>query len=345
MDKILLIDGSLGEGGGQILRTSLTLAMCLKIPITINNIRAGRPKPGLMRQHLACIYAAKEVCSAKVVNAELGSQSVTFIPGDITAGKFHFSVGSAGSTTLIFQTIFLALTQTNEISDVTFEGGTHNPFAPSYDYLIECFKPMVEKLGYKFDAHLENAGYYPAGGGLWRCRIYPKESSKVLSLTTREKIKKIHATVNISNLKHNIFEREKNVLKEQLDLRDNQITEKNLNSIRAGNAVGITIESGNAIEYVESLGAKGLAAEKVAREVAGKTREYIKNNTPVGEYLSDQLILPMLLGNDGEFVTSNISSHLKTNIDTANKVLKENKIYSKTLRIEQTNAKYKIICE
>ncbi|GAB2197104.1 RNA 3'-terminal phosphate cyclase [Sessilibacter sp. MAH4] len=135
------------------------------------------------------------------------------------------------------------------------------------------------------------------------------------------------------------------MLKEQLDLRDNQITEKNLNSISAGNAVGITIESGNAIEYVESLGAKGLAAEKVAREVAGKTREYIKNNTPVGEYLSDQLILPMLLGDGGEFVTSNISSHLKTNIDTANKILKENKIDSKTLRIEQTNTKYKIICE
>jgi RNA 3'-terminal phosphate cyclase (ATP) len=141
------IDGSQGEGGGQIFRTSLTLSMCLGIPIKIINIRAGRNKPGLLRQHLCCLRAAEEICQATVEGAAFGSTSVTFTPGAIGAGNYRFSIGSAGSTTLVFQTILPALLLAEASSTVTLEGGTHSGMAPSFDFIEQSFVPQLVNKG------------------------------------------------------------------------------------------------------------------------------------------------------------------------------------------------------
>ena len=142
---MIIIDGSKGEGGGQIFRSSLTLAMCLGKSVRIENIRAGRKKPGLLRQHLTCLKAAQAICAADVSGADLGSQEVIFIPGALKPGEYHFAVGSAGSTTLVFQTIFPALAMLDESSELLFEGGTHNGMAPSYDFIRECFSAANAK--------------------------------------------------------------------------------------------------------------------------------------------------------------------------------------------------------
>jgi hypothetical protein len=141
------IDGSVGEGGGQILRTSLALAMCTGQPFTLSRIRARRPKPGLMRQHLTCVLAAAEVCGAEVVGAELGSATLRFVPGPVRAGDYRFAVGSAGSCTLVLQTVWPALMLADAPSRLHLGGGTHNPMAPPFHFLQRAYAPLMRRLG------------------------------------------------------------------------------------------------------------------------------------------------------------------------------------------------------
>ena len=162
------IDGSQGEGGGQILRTALALALVTGKPFRITNIRAGRKKPGLLRQHLTAIQAAMAVGGAAAEGATIGSRDLVFHPGAITPGTYRFAVGTAGSTTLVLQTILPALLCAGGESMLTLEGGTHNPFAPPFDFLQTTFLPQVNRLGPKVEAVLERPGFYPAGGGRFR---------------------------------------------------------------------------------------------------------------------------------------------------------------------------------
>jgi RNA 3'-terminal phosphate cyclase (ATP) len=136
------IDGSEGEGGGQILRTALSLSMMTGTPFVIENIRAGRSKPGLLRQHLACVNAAAEITSAVVEGAELQSKALRFQPGPIRTGDYRFSIGSAGSSTLVLQTVLLPLASAGR-STVTVEGGTHNSMCPNFEFLQECYRPVL----------------------------------------------------------------------------------------------------------------------------------------------------------------------------------------------------------
>jgi RNA 3'-terminal phosphate cyclase (ATP) len=170
---MITIDGSYGEGGGQILRTSLALSLVTGKPFSINNIRAGRKKPGLMRQHLTAVNAAAEIGSAAIKGNRIGSQEFTFEPEMIKPGNFHFAIGSAGSCTLVFQTILPALIIAGGPSEIILEGGTHNPFAPPFDFLAKAFLPVINRMGPKVDAVLEKPGFYPAGGGRFKVSINP----------------------------------------------------------------------------------------------------------------------------------------------------------------------------
>lgn len=167
---MILIDGSIGEGGGQILRTSLSLSMITGAPFRIEKIRAGRQRKGLLRQHLTSALAAAEVCGAQVKGAELGSTQLTFIPGPIDAGRFHFSVGSAGSTMLVLQTVLPALMLAKEASTLTLEGGTHNVAAPPYDFLDSAYLPLLRRMGPRVTMRLQRYGFYPEGADACRSR-------------------------------------------------------------------------------------------------------------------------------------------------------------------------------
>jgi len=309
------IDGSQGEGGGQIFRTSLTLSMCLGKSVRIANIRAGRAKPGLLRQHLTCLHAAQAICSASVTGGELGSTDVTFKPGAVRAGVYRFAVGTAGSTSLVFQTIWLPLCFAEGVSEIVLEGGTHNGFAPSFDYIDTCFRPVIEGMGYRVEAALERFGFYPAGGGLWRVQIHPVDEIKALKLMERGEVRRCLAVATSSRIPEHITERELAQAKKQCSWPELLVRQRLVESSGPGNIFSLRIESENITEVIEVVGERRLSAERVADRAISAVIRYLTADVPVGEYLADQLLLTMVLGGGGKFRTLRPSQHLLSNTE------------------------------
>jgi RNA 3'-terminal phosphate cyclase (ATP) len=186
-ESILTIDGSQGEGGGQVLRSSLAMSLVTGRPFVIENIRAKRSKPGLMRQHLTAVNAATEVSHAEVTGAAIGSARLEFRPGKVESGNYGFSVGTAGSTTLVLQTVLPALLLAEGESNLILEGGTHNPFAPPLDFLTKSYLPLLNRMGPKVsvDRMSVRPGFYPAGGGRFAVRIQPARQLGRLEIMER----------------------------------------------------------------------------------------------------------------------------------------------------------------
>ncbi|MHA3774276.1 RNA 3'-terminal phosphate cyclase [Verrucomicrobiota bacterium sgz303538] len=322
MQTPIVIDGSAGEGGGQILRTSLALSLVTGQPFRIEKIRAGRQRPGLLRQHLTAVNAATEVSRARVDGAELGSQELTFRPGAIRPGVYRFAIGSAGSATLVFQTIFPALMTASGPSKLTLEGGTHNPLAPPFDFLAKTFLPMIDKMGPRTEVRLERAGFYPAGGGKFEATITPAAQLNPLEITTRGDIRHRKATVLLANLPSHIAEREIALLRERLPWpEDAFVAETNIHSPGPGNAVLVEVGTDEGTEVFSGFGQKGVRAETVISDVIKEVRAYLAASVPVGEYLADQLLLPLALAGSGTFLTVGLSRHSRTNMDVITRFL------------------------
>src|SRR5688572_16449750 len=183
--SLITIDGSMGEGGGQVLRTSLALSLVTGKPFRIEKIRAGREKPGLLRQHLTAVNAAAAVGGAHVEGAALGSRELDFRPGPAKPGEYRFAVGTAGSATLVLQAVLPALLTARGASTLVLEGGTHNPFAPPFDFLDKAFLPLLRRMGARVEVALERPGFYPAGGGRFQVRVEPVERLERLDLPSR----------------------------------------------------------------------------------------------------------------------------------------------------------------
>ena len=190
---MIVIDGSQGEGGGQVLRSSLALAMVTGEPVTLSKIRAKRSKPGLTRQHLTSVLAAAEVCNAEVEGAELRSSELTFVPGTVEPRDFVFRIGTAGSTSLVLQTVIPALLCASGPSTVTVEGGTHNPMAPTFEFLNRAYAPLINRLGPVVELTLHQPGFYPAGGGVMVARITPCSTLNSLELVETKSIRERRA--------------------------------------------------------------------------------------------------------------------------------------------------------
>lgn len=332
--KPIIIDGSHGEGGGQILRTSIGLALCTGKPVTIINIRANRKKPGLLRQHLTCVKAAVEISNGSIEGDQLSSQTITFYPGTVKAGNYHFSIGSAGSTVLVLQTILPALMLANDVSNIQLEGGTHNPMAPSLDFLNHCYFPILKKMGITAISKLDVYGFYPAGGGKWNITISPVKKLKPVTILEREGEISTKAIALTVNLAHSIGAREiklvqENMLWPEKDLKVVQAT----NSPGAGNILSLYIKSKNITQVITAFGERGTSAEKVAKKAIKAAKHYIESNAPVGEHLADQLLIPFALAGSGRFVTSKPSLHTQTNLNVIQKLLDVN---IKTKKITQT---------
>jgi RNA 3'-terminal phosphate cyclase (ATP) len=274
MAELLEIDGSQGEGGGQILRTSLSLTTGR--PVRIFNIRAGRRKPGLLRQHLTALQAATEIGNAEVRGDALHSRDVTFIPQGVAAGTYHFSVGTAGSAMLVLQTVMPVLMQADARSSMTIEGGTHNPFAPPFEFLDRCVLPLLNRLGSRISATLERPGFHPAGGGRARVDIEPSATTQKLELFERGELGAIRAMAVVSRLPRHIAESELATLAKRLDLRDDQKTiVEETRAIGSGNVVSVEIESANVTERITGFGERGVSAERVAAGVAREVKAYL----------------------------------------------------------------------
>jgi len=313
---LLTLDGSQGEGGGQILRTALGLSLVTGQPFVISQIRAGRERPGLQRQHLAAVHAAATIGKADVSGAEVGSRTLRFRPGTVTPGSYTFAVGTAGSATLVLQTILPALITAPERTSLTLEGGTHNAWAPPYDFLEKSFLPLLMRMGARITVKLERRGFYPAGGGRIRVDIDPANRLEPLHLRERGKIVAKRATAIVSRLTPEIARRELQVLERSLSIEPNRLkVVEDRTSPGPGNVVHVEVESEQVTEVFTGFGKKGVSAESVAEELSGEVRAYLESEAPVGEYLADQLLIPLALAGGGSFVGSPLSSHSTTNMD------------------------------
>ena len=318
---MVTIDGSYGEGGGQILRTSLALSLVTGKPFSIHSIRAGRKKPGLMRQHLTAANAAAEIGRAEIEGNRIGSQAFTFEPKMIKPGNFHFAIGSAGSCTLVFQTLLPALLIADNPSEIILEGGTHNPFAPPFDFLEKAFLPVINQMGPGVEAVLEKPGFYPAGGGRFKVSIKPADLKR-FDLLERGNIIYKTARACVANLPVNIAGRELRVIREKLEWdRERLVAVEVENSQGPGNILILEVKSENVTEVFTGFGEKGISAEKVAKRAAKSVREYLAFDVPVGRYLADQLLIPMALAGGGKFRTLSPTRHTTTNIEVIKKFL------------------------
>lgn len=310
------IDGSRGEGGGQVLRSALALSLVTGVPFRMTNVRAGRKRPGMMRQHLTAVLAAAEIGGARVTGADVGSREISFSPGPVRSGDFRFSVGTAGSATLVFQTVFPALALASGRSTVVVEGGTHNPMAPPFDFLARAFLPLVARMGPRATAVLERPGFYPAGGGRLRVEIEPAPAFRRLELPERGKILERRATAVVALLSRGIAERELKVVREKLNWApDCARIEHIQDAIGPGNAVTVDVVSEHVTEVFTGFGERGVAAERVGADLVREVADYLAADVPVGHHLTDQLLLPMALGGGGSFRTLAPSNHTRTHAD------------------------------
>ena len=320
---MIRIDGSSGEGGGQILRSSLSLSLATGQAFRIENIRAKRERPGLLRQHLTAVLAASEIGGTEVEGANLGSKTLTFIPGAVRPGKHRFVIGTAGSSTLVFQTILPALMTTSGPSHITIEGGTHNLQAPPFDFVERCLLPVIDRLGPIVIVNLKRYGFYPAGGGCFTATIEPSSRLSPIDLAERGEITRRSVTAIVANLPRAIAQREIDTVARLLNWEKEctQIVETK-NSVGPGNIVLIEVGTSSGVtELFCGFGRLGASAESVATEAAKEARAYIMSESAVGEHLADQLLLPFALAGGGVFTASKLNRHARTNLDVVSSFL------------------------
>lgn len=304
------IDGSQGEGGGQILRTALSLSMITGKPFELVNLRAGRKKPGLMRQHLVCVQASQQISHAYTEGAGLHSQYLYFAPQQTQAGHYEFQIGSAGSSLLVFQTLLPVLLQQSTPSQLIIHGGTHNPMAPTADFIQHSFIPTLAKIGIQIDFEMEKAGFFPIGAGKIKATVHPWQHRQELDLRSRGSLQATRAYAAVLNLDTNIAERELATLQQKLDLQ--QAEQLQLKGISQGNSLFVCIDSEQHCQVFSALGELRKSGEQIAGQLAKEVNHYLHSQAVADEYLADQLLLPLALGQGGRFTAQTLSEHTRT---------------------------------
>ncbi len=327
--SLVEIDGSMGEGGGQMLRSSLALSMVTGRPVKLYNIRAKRSNPGLMRQHLAAVHAAIDVSNAAHSDVKLGSKELIFEPNAVCGLHRTFQIGSAGSCTLVLQTILPALVLATDESKITVEGGTHNPMAPPFEFLERSYLPILNTMGPEVSIELLRHGFYPKGGGKVQAFVRPAKNLQGIALDESGNLKSRSANACISRLPSHIAERELSKLKQLLKWKSNECHARDFDAICEGNYVFVELKYDHVTEVFSAIGARGKPAESVARELAEEVREYLSWNVPIGKHLADQIMLPMAISAwqgrqlstppkhsiGGSFITGPLTDHSKTHIE------------------------------
>ena len=316
-----MIEISGADGGGQLLRTALSLSLCTGTPFRMSGIRAGRSKPGLMRQHLTALEAAATISHAAVTGAGLGSQEITFRPEAVKGGDYLFSIGTAGSTTLVLQTVLPALWHATAPSKLRLEGGTHNPLAPPADFLMHAFAPIVERMAAPVAIDLERHGFYPAGGGSIKVSVAPAKL-KPSSFLERGAMRRTVARALISAIPSGVAERELRVARRYFDLPEDALEHRSVRpAVGPGNVFMIIFEFDELTEIFAGFGERGVSAEQVAERVCREALTFLESKAAIGPYLADQLLLPMALAGGGELSTLTPTSHSRANAALIEKFL------------------------
>lgn len=313
---MIVIDGSFGEGGGQIIRTSLALSLVTGKAFRVERVRARRDPPGLKRQHLTAVNAAAEIGRAEVEGARVGSQYFSFEPCEVVPGDYTFDIGTAGSTTLVLQTVLPPLMIAREPSLVTLEGGTHNVHAPPFDFLARVFLPLVRRTGVNVEIDLVRYGFYPPGGGKLAVMIEPTGERRRLDILERGKIRRRLARALCVKLPPSVGERELSVVRERLGWGGAELeVETSANALSPGNVLTLEMESDGLTELFTGVGERGVRAEVIAERAVAEVENYLASGAPVGEHLADQLLIPLALAGGGSYLTGELSLHTTTNIE------------------------------
>ncbi|WP_193213263.1 RNA 3'-terminal phosphate cyclase [Luteolibacter marinus] len=316
--KSLQLDGS--GGGGQMLRSALSLAMLTGQPFRMTRIRGKRPKPGLMRQHLTCVKAACEISGGTADGAEIGSTELVFRAGTPRAGDYHFAIGTAGSTGLLFQTLLPALLAADGPSTLRLEGGTHNPLAPPFEFLDRVYLPVLRRMGAEVEIELLASGFAPAGGGAIACRIQPLKAWQPLDLVERGERTGTRIRVLTRHLPLSIAGRMLDSALELLPCKDATVENREPGP-GAGLCCLVETEFGDLREITSSFGERGVTAERLGRNAAKRMQDFIGSRAPVGRCLADQLLLPFALAGQGRLHTMALDAHVPTNIHVIEKFL------------------------
>lgn len=312
------IDDSHGEGGGQVLRTSLTLSVMTGKSIRIAKIRAGRKKPGLRPQHLKAVEASAKICDARVGGASIGSTEITFQPDEIKGNRYHFDIGTAGSTSLVFQTIYLPLSMADRKSAVTITGGTHVPWSPCFHYLDRHWLHYLRESGLNIELSMEQAGFYPQGGGRIQAIINPISSIDPLQKEERGNLRQIRGISAVANLPNDIAKRQRQRVVKRLGAKYplNDIRTMQMPARFKGTVMLLLAEFDHSQCCYFGLGAPGKRAEIVADEAIDALEAFLKTDGASDEFLADQLLLPLAFANAPSILrTSKITPHLLTNAE------------------------------
>ncbi len=337
--ETIYIDGSRGEGGGQILRTSLTLACITGKSLRMENIRAARRKPGLARQHLSCVHAACQICDGHCQGDALGSQVLDFQPGPIRSSDFTFDIGSAGSVSLVIQTVLPALFLAGKPSTVTVTGGTHNPWAPPFDFLHETFLPAIADAGFRTDCRLIKHGFLPAGGGKITFEIQPwqADAGRMINLCEPSNNAQINARIYTARLPEHVAQKQRALLlQSNLNIKHIEHIEVT-DSDGPGNCLMIRLCNGGTAVFT-TFGMRRKPSRDVVNEAVTLADDFLSSDAAVDRYLADQLLIYMALSKAGCYTTNELSTHLTTNIETINKFLPV------SFKTEQQDRIYRISC-
>lgn len=314
------IDGSQGEGGGQIVRTSVALSVLLGTELILFNIRAGRSKPGLQAQHLTAVRAAQPVSHAEVEGAAIGSTAIRFVPRGLFPGRYLFDVaeirGSAGSVSLVFQTVLIPLAFAAAPSQLALRGGTHVPWSPPGDYISRVFLPSLSETGLPASLELRQAGFYPPGGGLLAGEVPPITALQPLDRSQRGTLQRLTAVIRTANLPGHVTERMAKRITDRLPARKLHIDTTEVMAISPGASCLLVAEYKGALAGFSSIGERGKPSEKVADEALDAYEAFERSGAAVDPHLADQLLLPMALAHGrSRFSTAAVTQHLLTNAD------------------------------
>lgn len=310
---VIELDGAIG--GGQVLRSALSLSMVTGRAFRIGQIRARRSRPGLLRQHLTAVMAAAEVCGARICGAHLDSQALSFEPGVIRSGDFKFAIGTAGSCTLVLQTLLPALMRAPQASRVTISGGTHNPLAPPTDFLSRSWLPLLRRMGGDVELDLLRHGFVPAGGGEIAVRVQPSSLMR-LDLCERGEAISRQALALTAGLAPTVAQRELNHVAKRLNWPSDALQHVTIDPARGpGNVLLLEYAFEHVTEVFSAFGRVSLRAEKVADAAINQAADWLRSDAAVAEHLADQLLLPMALAGGGSFTTPRMTDHLRSNIE------------------------------
>lgn len=310
---MIIIDGSEGEGGGQVLRYACALSLLTGTPFTIEKIRGGREKPGLMRQHVTAIEAACVIGGAECTGLAVGSTSIVFRPGRVTPGAYHFAVGTAGSTGLVLQTILVPLMLADAPSRLVIEGGTHALAAPPFEFVERSLLPVLNRMGPMVTARLVRHGFFPRGGGRIEVDIVPAPLTPIACLD-RGALRSVHAMAVVAGIPFDVADRElKSARKVLADWPDDAFATRQLPADQGpGNALLLEAAFEHVTEIMSGFGRIGVPAERLAQTAARRMAGYIESQAFAGPYLQDQLLLPFAMAGGGAFTAVKLSQHSLT---------------------------------